>query len=739
MATVVGHFDVVISAGDNTQRPDGHFSAARSSRSPQGLVETISSRAKYASPLSWDSVLSWVNQVDSQHEVNFVVKHGLEQHRYGETCAALVSDVFHDSLGGLTCHPATPDTLVVPCIFQGLRASWVFGEHIKEVQRCCSVCAVSLALIAVEMVLAISRPRHRSRCWILVLASRYSVLRNLEHLVRRHVASIAETVHTVFGIPFPDYADPAYDASVWIDSQRMQFKVKQDAHGSNGEVTLNLITMRQSSDPSWAGDEINPAFLLEGLTRALIRQHVLIEDLSDNVGVSGNRNCSFLRQSDKLVKLVKRLDGLLGAGDLRSQCSRRLGPHDFHSIPFFYLKKVAGQLSAESEHGKILSQTLSASGASVNVILLVDTCRNVYLAMSDWPSERHQPSLSSTLLSESEQVRRNALFFSSSGTSVTSRDTLFNWDSLLRRLKIEEPSSPDLPEWPEYRAALEAGSFLGTSMRASVNVDRIRPTLVPTIGIHLEHLHTKQDAGYQYSDTATHSCNVTIALAPYLSDPEVDVEAVAILVASAALALFKRTSAYASFEDSNKKLSVFIGRHKKTEVEVGNARFVVSACQADRQAVIWKSGRWELLHLYSAMGLERQHPSQRTLLARCRSFTVADCVARAAMELFGVVRLTINPTCSDSDEREALMAVWKCHSRLTPTATSCVQQYLRRVNQEAMFQAGFSKDFVGFSKSSFLEQLDGDGAWTALCIQVSNDISAFRSVGFGASGSTRRV
>ena len=139
------------------------------------------------------------------------------------------------------------------------------------------------------------------------------------------------------------------------------------------------------------------------------------------------------------------------------------------------------------------------------------------------------------------------------------------------------------------------------------------------------------------------------------------------------------------------------------------------------------------------MGLERQQSFQRTLLARCRSFTVADCVSRAAMAFLGVERLSINPTCSDSDEREALMAVWKCHSRLTPTATSCVQQYLQRVNQEAMFQAGFSKDFVGFSKSSFLEQLDGDGAWTALCIQVSNDISAFCSVGFGASGSTRRV
>ena len=70
------------------------------------------------------------------------------------------------------------------------------------------------------------------------------------------------------------------------------------------------------------------------------------------------------------------------------------------------------------------------------------------------------------------------------------------------------------------------------------------------------------------------------------------------------------------------------------------------------------------------MGLERQQSFQRTLLARCRSFTVADCVSRAAMASLGVERLSINLTCSDSDEREALMAVWKLHSDLNPSVTS---------------------------------------------------------------------
>ena len=294
------------------------------------------------------------------------------------------------------------------------------------------------------------------------------------------------------------------------------------------------------------------------------------------------------------------------------------------------------------------------------MVLLVHSCRNAYDAISDWLAERHQLVISTSRLSESLERYRKSLFVPSSATFENISDHVYNWRCVFLNLKIDHLPEVLLLEWLEYRAALEAGSFLGTSMSASVNVDRIRSILVLTVGIHLEHSRTKQQEGYQNSDTSTHSCNVTIALVSLLSDSFVDLEAVAILVASAALDLSKTTVAYASFEESN-KLLVFIWRHKKKEVEVGNSRFVVSACYADRQAVIWKSGCCELLHLYLAIGLERQHSSQRTLVARCRSFTFADCVARAAMGLFGVERLSINPICSDSDEREAVMAVWKHH------------------------------------------------------------------------------
>ena len=124
------------------------------------------------------------------------------------------------------------------------------------------------------------------------------------------------------------HSDDVYDASVRIDSQRIQVKVKQHAHGSNGEVTFNFITARQKHAGSWAGDEINPAFLVESLTRALICQHVLIEDFLENVAVKGNKSCSFLRQSEKLVVLVQCLDTLLCSGDLPSHCSSRLGLDD---------------------------------------------------------------------------------------------------------------------------------------------------------------------------------------------------------------------------------------------------------------------------------------------------------------------------------------------------------------------------------------------------------------------------
>ena len=197
---------------------------------------------------------------------------------------------------------------------------------------------------------------------------------------------------------------------------------------------------------------------------------------------------------------------------------------------------------------------------------------------------------------------------------------------------------------------------------------------------------------------------------------------------------FKETSAYHRPSEVG-DVSVFIGRHKKKEVEVGNARFVVAACGSDRPAVIWKC-HVELLHFYQAMGFSRQHSSQRTLLARCRNFTVADCVARAALDMFGVERLSINPTCVDLEERAELVAVWAHHSALRHNVTSRLQQFLQRKDQTAAVVGGFSEDFDGFSKS-FLAELDDGEEWTALCMQVSTDISAISPVGSGASGSSR--
>ena len=78
IGTMIGHLDVVISGGDDTQSYEGNLRAGRSSRGPQVLVETISSCAKYGSPLTWESALSWVKEIDSQHEGNFVVKHARE-------------------------------------------------------------------------------------------------------------------------------------------------------------------------------------------------------------------------------------------------------------------------------------------------------------------------------------------------------------------------------------------------------------------------------------------------------------------------------------------------------------------------------------------------------------------------------------------------------------------------------------------------------------------------------------
>ena len=74
----------------------------------------------------------------------------------------------------------------------------------------------------------------------------------------------------------------AYSFDAWKADNRIQFKAVESAHGINGEVTFNFTTRRRYSDTGVEGAQLDEAYIFEGIGRALLRQHILIEDLSQS-------------------------------------------------------------------------------------------------------------------------------------------------------------------------------------------------------------------------------------------------------------------------------------------------------------------------------------------------------------------------------------------------------------------------------------------------------------------------
>ena len=105
--------------------------------------------------------------------------------------------------------------------------------------------------------------------------------------------------------------------------------------------------------------------------------------------------------------------------------------------------------------------------------------------------------------------------------------------------------------------------------------------------------------------------------------------------------------------------------HKKTEVEIGAQRFVITQCASDRVAWVVtftpeeaKTKPIQLFKIYNAQGLAQDHPLQHVLLARCRHFAVAQCVTKAFAEHLPNNRrpkIRVQPLKAQSEDGELMM------------------------------------------------------------------------------------
>jgi hypothetical protein len=76
----------------------------------------------------------------------------------------------------------------------------------------------------------------------------------------------------------------------------------------------------------------------------------------------------------------------------------------------------------------------------------------------------------------------------------------------------------------------------------------------------------------------------------------------------------------------------------------------------------------ELLRFYVPMGLSKQHPDQKALLARTHDYELAQQVTHTAQLLLDIPRITIPSITRDPDVREMQTRAWS--SRCSPLTTS---------------------------------------------------------------------
>jgi hypothetical protein len=102
---------------------------------------------------------------------------------------------------------------------------------------------------------------------------------------------------------------------------------------------------------------------------------------------------------------------------------------------------------------------------------------------------------------------------------------------------------------------------------------------VPTIHVHLLDVDRREsEPDYESSDNAMHYCNVCFPLATCLSSAACDANELIEALAKVVEERFKQTPRAQGLLAQGATLSLRTGHHKKSEHEIGAARFVVSAC-----------------------------------------------------------------------------------------------------------------------------------------------------------------
>lgn len=193
--------------------------------------------------------------------------------------------------------------------------------------------------------------------------------------------------------------------------------------------------------------------------------------------------------------------------------------------------------------------------------------------------------------------------------------------------------------------------------------------IIPTITVHLKAVDRRtKDTSYESSAAAMHHALIMIPVATTILPGAWDINDLIFLLGD------RITSDYMD-STRGKELAKMGGleaqrsHHKRFEYEHGGIRFVIAACGSDRPAQVLhftpnepNRKPFEMMHMYNASGMRREHHLQQMILVRIRDFALAKVVISVVQSIMeGGARIALRGV--HKEEKENVRNVIECFSR----------------------------------------------------------------------------
>lgn len=671
MAAQVVRFLAAVLAGDRNQ--------FMSEQRQTSVVSRMGMRApeKSAQPLNRHSASDWVQSLSQQCPANADSTDGNFQYRYGHDTIRFIKYVFPGEFDSLACPDSFRNTLVLPYFFKEAKHAdlWTYSESSEvltnpEVLRHPHIFAHALTITAAEMVLAEARGPRSGCCQILIMWCLRQPLHMLLSFLDAFLVDACRKFYELWGLEDPPktYA-LTYSLPMWMQTSRFQAKAAQNAHGSNTEIALWFLVRRRQNDFGLRGEQTQSAFLFEQCSRATLRQHVFVEDLRSEemlpdwdpfwtqgweLGLRSDAQYSHYtsesvgKRTLRLLRLFRHLhDALVECHGFSPQEAEQYYFSSRHDVApvFFRSPRCMDIISAESQVGKQFCDALDPN----SVQAFLSECRCFYDRMH-WLVECAETNVKDDGCALNVQGQFRAV------GEDDRHQWIHHWLQFLDSNESVEPQR----KLPRYNPVWDAAE--------GVDLESWSRIVLPTMNVHLLALDRRtNNPEFERSQSAMHYSNICLPFSTALFPGGWDANE---LMAKLVTLVLEKYSASSRGEEVAQlgELTMTVGHHKKKQFEYGALRFVVSACASDRPAFVLlftphegnecHKKPIELLHVYVAMGLSKQHYMQQVILCRVRDFQLSQALLDIIHVHLHVPHVSVQALHKDAQERQLIVDVW---------------------------------------------------------------------------------